>query len=103
VRNIGHALRRATEQIVMPEFFRDQPTPRWMIGAAITAIVWALYVVRASVGVGPMRDYEGNQAPSLHYLAGALVVTGMVATWIIVRAIMTRRQGPSRKPTEPRA
>jgi hypothetical protein len=87
----------------MPDLFRDQPTLRWIIGAPITAIVWALYVVRVSVGVGPMRDYEGNQAPSLHYLAGALVVTGMVATWIIVRAIMTRSQRRGRKPTEPRA
>ena len=86
----------------MPDFFRDQPALRWMIGAAITAIVWALYVVRLSFGVGPMHDHEGTQAPSLHYLAGALVVTGMVATWIIVRAIMTRVQRGSRKPTEPR-
>lgn len=29
---------------------------------------------------------------TLHYLAGALIVTGMVTVWIVMRAIMTRHQ-----------
>jgi len=50
----------------MPDFFRDQPRLRLIIGAIITGIVWALYVVRATFGFGPMHDYQGNQAPAIH-------------------------------------
>ena len=74
----------------MPES-RDQPKLRLMIGAALTVLVWVLYGVRVTLGVGPMHDNEGNQAPAFHYLIGALMVTGMVAVWIIVRTLMTRR------------
>jgi membrane-bound metal-dependent hydrolase YbcI (DUF457 family) len=83
----------------MPEF-RDQPKLRLMIGAVLSAIVWALYVVRVTLGVGPMHDHNGIQAPALHYLLGALMVTGMVAVWIIVRALMMRGQRPNEKPPE---
>jgi hypothetical protein len=86
----------------MPEFSRDQPKLRLVIGATITAIIWALYVVRVTLGVGPMHDHEGSQAPALHYLVGALMGTGMVAVWIVVRAIMTRSQRRSKKPLERR-
>ena len=82
----------------MPDFFRDQPKVRLTIGALISAFVWALYIVRIALGVGPMHDYEGKQAPALHYLAGALIGTGMVAVWIIVRAVVTRYQRRSKKP-----
>jgi hypothetical protein len=87
----------------MPDFFRDQPKLRLIIGAVITVIVWGLYVVRVTFGFGPMHDYQGNQAPAIHYLGGALVVTGMVAVWIVVRAIMTSRQRRNKKPVEPQA
>ena len=75
----------------MPDSFRDQPKLRLVIAAAIAALVWTLYLIRITLGVGPMRDYNGTQAPAFHYLAGALVVTAMVAIWIIVRGLMTRR------------
>jgi hypothetical protein len=76
----------------MPDFFRDQPAVRLAICAAIALIAWTLYIVRLTLGVGPMHDHDGSQAPALHYLIGALVVTGMVAAWIALRAIMTRRR-----------
>ncbi len=82
----------------MPDLFREQPKLRLLIGGAITAVVWALYVARVSLGIGPMHDNEGHQAPAGNYLVGALVVTGMVAVWIIVRAMMTRRQKPGNGP-----
>jgi len=80
----------------MPDFFRDQPNLRLTIGAAVTAIVWTFYIVRVTLGVGPMHDYDGNQAPALHYMVGALVVTGMVAVWIATRTMVTRRQKQTR-------
>src|SRR5262245_6774965 len=58
---------------------------RLMIGAGLTAFVWVLYFVRIFLGVGPMHDHQGNQSPAAHYLMGALVVTAMVVTWIVVR------------------
>ena len=76
----------------MADFFREQPKLRLLIGGIIVAIVWTTYVVRVTLGVGPMHDPAGQQAPAMHYLIGALVTTGMVAIWIIGRAIMSRRQ-----------
>jgi hypothetical protein len=87
----------------MPDFFRDQPRLRLIIGAIITVIVWAMYVVRVTLGFGPMHDYDGNQAPANQYLGGALTVTGIVAVWIVVRAIMTSRQRRNKKPADPQA
>jgi hypothetical protein len=69
----------------MLSLFRGQPTLRLLIGAAITILIWTLYVIRVMHGIGPMHDYRGNQAPALHYLVVALVVTGMVAIWIFAR------------------
>ena len=79
----------------MPDFFREQPNLRLAIGGAIVVIVWTLYLVRVTLGVGPMHDDGGNQAPAMHYLAGALTVTAMVVLWIVLRAIMMRRQKQS--------
>jgi hypothetical protein len=50
-----------------------------------------MYIARVTLGAGPMHDEQGNQAPATHYLVGALLVTGMVAFWIFVRSLMTRR------------
>jgi hypothetical protein len=65
---------------------------RLAIGVIIVMVVWALYIVRVTLGVGPMHDYGGNQAPALHYLVGALIVTAMVTIWIVVRAMMMGRK-----------
>ena len=89
--------------IVMPDYRRDQPKYRLAIGAAFLVLVWTLYIVRIARGVGPMHDYEGNQAPVFHYLVGALAVTGMVAVWVIVSAIVARYQRRSKKPPERQA
>ncbi|HEX3358516.1 MAG TPA: hypothetical protein VHS31_16195 [Tepidisphaeraceae bacterium] len=75
----------------MLDLFRDQPKVRLAIGAVFIAIVWGLYVIRVTAGVGPMRDDRGNQAPVHDYLVGAGVVTGMVVGWIVLRTMMTRR------------
>jgi hypothetical protein len=56
-----------------------------LIGGAITSVMWMFYAARMAFGVGPMHDYQGNQAPALHYLVGALVVTGAIAIWIVAR------------------
>jgi hypothetical protein len=77
-------------EVTMPSLFRGQPTLRLLIGATIALFVWTLYVLRVTLDIGPMHDYQGNQAPAFHYLVGAFVVTGMVAVWIIARAAMTR-------------
>ena len=66
------------------------PTLRLLTGAAIVILVWVLYVVRVTFDIGPMHDQQGNQAPTLHYLIGAIIVTSMVAIWIIVRGAMSR-------------
>ena len=76
----------------MPDLFRDQPWIRLAVGAVITAFVWGMYIVRVAFRIGPMRDHDGNQAPAVHYLFGALIVTGMVAVWIVVRAIVAHYQ-----------
>ena len=76
----------------MADFFRDQPKLRLAIGLGLTLVMWALYVVRVIAGVGPMHDHQGNQSPAFHYLVGALFVTGMVAVWLVVRALTTRRR-----------
>jgi hypothetical protein len=76
----------------MPPLFRDAATVRLLIGASITIFIWTLYALRIALGIGPLRDYQGSQAPAFHYLVGALVVTVMVATWIFARAIMRRNQ-----------
>jgi membrane protease YdiL (CAAX protease family) len=75
----------------MANIFRDQPRVRLFIGAVICAFVWITYIVRVTLGTGPMHDEQGNQAPAVHYLAGAALVTGVVAFWIFVRSLMTRR------------
>jgi hypothetical protein len=75
----------------MPSLFRGRPTVRLLTGAAITFSIWTLYVFRVTLGMGPMHDHQGNQAPALHYLVAALAVTGMIAIWIIARAIMGRK------------
>jgi hypothetical protein len=77
----------------MPDAFRDQPRLRLAIGSVIVVFVWTLYIVRVTLGIGPMHNTGGQQAPAMQYLVGALTVTCMVAIWILVRAIMTRRQG----------
>jgi len=64
---------------------------RFAVGCSIAAIVWAFYIVRLTGGVGPMHDRDGNQAPESHYLLGAFLVTGVVATWIALRATVERR------------
>jgi hypothetical protein len=74
--------------VAMLSFFHDQHIPRLVIGAAATILMWALYVLRVTLGTGPMHDHEGRQAPALHYLVGAAVVTGVVACWIITRAVI---------------
>jgi hypothetical protein len=74
--------------VAMLSFFHVQHIPRLKIGAAATILMWALYVRRVTLGTGPMHDHEGHQAPELHYLVGAAVVTGVVASWIITRALM---------------
>jgi hypothetical protein len=58
---------------------------RILIGGSIVVFIWAVYLVRVIWNVGPSRDYEGNQSPAYHYLVGALIVTGMVAAWIVLR------------------
>jgi len=74
----------------MGSFLRGQPVLRLVMGAALTIFMWALYVLRVTLGVGPMHDHEGNQAAASHYLVGALVATGVVALWIIGRALTGR-------------
>ena len=68
----------------MANIFRDQPNVRRTIGAVICVIVWVLYLVRVVFGVGPSHDLQGNQSPAMHYLVLALIVTGMVAAWIVL-------------------
>ncbi len=75
----------------MANFFRDQPMLRYVIGAAFLAFMWALYLVRIVFGIGPMHDAAGNQSPATHYLAGALVVTAMVAVWFAIGRRMGRK------------
>jgi hypothetical protein len=50
-----------------------------------------------------MHDHDGNQAPALHYLLGALIVTGMVTVWIVARAVFNHYQKRRSKPPESRA
>jgi hypothetical protein len=59
---------------------------RVVIGATFLVLVWALYIVRVAFGVGPMHDEGGRQAPTVHYLVGALVVSVMVGGWLVSRA-----------------
>ena len=61
------------------------PVPRLLISAAVLTVVWTLYVLRIALGVGPVRDHGGDQAPASHYLLGALSVTAMVAAWHVFR------------------
>jgi hypothetical protein len=77
---------------------RDQPKFRRLIGSVFIALVWILYGVRLIWGIGPAHDYQGRQAPAFHYLAAALIVTGLVVVWIAVGAIMARRQSSSEQP-----
>jgi hypothetical protein len=84
----------------MPNVFRDQPGLRAAVGVTFVVLVWALYFIRVLWGIGPMHDYEGRQAPAFHYLYGALTVTGVVAVWLIVGALLTRRKGSKEKSTE---
>jgi hypothetical protein len=80
----------------------DNPKVRWLIGGAFIALVWIAYGVRVIWGIGPAHDYQGRQAPAFHYLAGALAVTGIVIVWIVVRAMMVRRQKRNEPPPEER-
>lgn len=57
---------------------------RKVVGTAIAAFVWILFLIRILTGAGPMHDHQGNQSPAAHYLIGALIVTAMVAAWILV-------------------
>ena len=75
----------------MANIFRDQPKLRLGIGIAFVAFVWALYLTRATLGIGPMHDDQGNQSPAIHYLIGALVVTGMVICWLALAAALARK------------
>ncbi len=84
----------------MPDFFRDQPKLRATVGAMFVVFVWALYVVRVAFGIGPIHDYDGNQAPTLHYLGGAIIVSAMVTVWMIVGTILTRRRRQREKQTK---
>jgi hypothetical protein len=74
----------------MGRFFGGQSGLRLVIGTVIVLFAWGLYAVRLATGVGPMRDHEGNQAPAAHYLVGALMVSGMVVVWVVVRGMMGR-------------
>ncbi len=76
----------------MSHSFREQPKLRLIIGCAFLVVVWSLYFVRLIFGVGPAHDYAGNQAPAFHYLVCALIVTGMVAVWLVVRGLMMPRK-----------
>jgi hypothetical protein len=76
----------------MAKFFRSRTSLRLLIGGAITIFIWTLYLVRLILGIGPMHDYQGNEAPAIDYLVGAFVVTGMVATWIVARTLMERNR-----------
>jgi hypothetical protein len=51
-----------------------------------------LYLARAILGVGPMHDDQGNQSPAIHYLIGALVVTGIVICWLALAAALARKR-----------
>jgi hypothetical protein len=75
----------------MANIFRDQPKVRRAVGAVFCVCVWSLYIVRSVFGVGPMHDPQGNQAPATNYLIGALIVTGMVAAWIVVSERFARK------------
>jgi hypothetical protein len=74
----------------MPTLLRE-PRLRLLIGSAITLTVWTLYIVRLKLGIGPMHDDLGNQAPLALYLAGAIIGTSMVAAWSIFRAVMPHK------------
>ena len=66
----------------------NQNTGKWLrriIGIACAAFMWGSYLIRVILGIGLMHDPQGNQSPALHYLGGALVVTAMVAVWILGR------------------
>jgi hypothetical protein len=65
---------------------------RLAIGGAFLLLVWGLLLVRVILGVGPMHDYEGRQAPTAHYLAGALATTVAVALWITLQSLVRRKQ-----------
>jgi hypothetical protein len=69
----------------MPGVIRNRMSLRHLVGIVISGFVWMLYVTRVTLGIGPLHSHRGNQAPALHYLIAALVVTGMVAVWISVR------------------
>ena len=63
---------------------RDSAAGRKIVGGTILAFVWGLFLVRLLWGVGPMHDAQGMQSPLSHYLGGALIVTAMVAGWIML-------------------
>ncbi len=62
---------------------------RVVIGAIVVALMWALYIARVAFGVGPLHDEGGRQAPTVHYLIGALIVSAMVGAWLVWRARAT--------------
>jgi hypothetical protein len=73
-----------------------QSTFRHAAGSVLIGLVWLLYLVRILFGTGPMRDHHGNPAPVVHYLAGAVVVTGMVAAWILGMYWANKRRASAR-------
>jgi hypothetical protein len=75
----------------MPDAFHDERRLRHALGGSMIVIMWALYIVRITAGIGPMHDERGGQAPALHYLVGALLTTAMVGVWVIVRGMASRK------------
>ena len=71
---------------------------RNIIGGLFVTFVWGLYLVRIVWGTGPMHDHGGNQAPAMHYLHGAIMVTTMVAIWIISMRVSNARRERSIRP-----
>ena len=65
---------------------------RMWIGGALASLMWLLLIVRVVGGVGPMHDPAGNQAPVMHYAVGAVMVSAMVAAWVVGGAIFEKRK-----------
>jgi hypothetical protein len=65
---------------------------RLIVGALFLLFVWICFIVRAIWGLGFMQDLQGNPAPTLHYLIGALAVTAMVLAWNIGMRIWEKQR-----------
>ena len=68
----------------MGEGAADGSKGRKIVGGAIVAFVWGLFLARLLLGIGPMHDLQGVQSPLWHYLSLAAIVTAMVAGWIVL-------------------